>query len=256
MRLFDFVRREGRGLGVIGLFVFGLAVLLVSGSRWLNLPSLSYTAVANLIVAAVATTSLYIAWRELIRKTQPNITIDYDSQFRDDGTVELLSMDVINSGENVLTPTSAWYGMVKQVDDGLYFTNREIDFFDEGSLQTGDAVTIEIDDDVILFRLRQVNITDWRGNSDSIEDIERDRVNPILHSGIESDLHVPIQKLFDAVMNLKRGCGITISTDELHSLEVHELREKYDLNTEEIPIGRVGEESETSEAVEAEADVE
>lgn len=230
-KLFDFMKSEGQGLGIIGLVVFGLAILVVRGSRWLSMPSFSYTAVANLIVATVAVTSLYIAWRELIRKTRPNITIRYESEIQDNGEdYESLSMNVINSGENVLTPINAWYGLVGQMDDDFYFTNHEMGIFDERGLQSGEAAQLEIGSNVVLFRLKQVNIRDWKGSGVSIEDIDNDRVIQIGQGRVESDLQVKIQKIFEAILTVERGCGISVSPDEIRSSKVDELLEKYDLD--------------------------
>lgn len=232
-RLLDFVRSEGLGLGVVGLTIAGVAVVIVGVTRGWVFPPVSYADVGSLIVATVAVTSLYIAWRELVRKTEANVTVDYEFEYPDeDGVEERLVLKVINSGANVVTPVNAWYGMVRRMGDDYHFTNTRQSVFSEDVLQPGDTARVEIGDDVVLMELTRVNIRDWKGNGVSLEEFEIESVNRVHLADLESDIQVKIQKVFDTVMDISHQFGVRISSEELQTSDVTDLYEEYNLDGE------------------------
>lgn len=252
----DFIRSEGVGVGIIGVAVFGLALLIVGVSQWLNGPPITYTAVANLIVATVASASLYIAWRELVRKTQPNITVGYDFEpLEDDSTREQMQMEVVNSGENVLTPTTVEYGLVKKDGEQFYFTNWELGEFDDSGLQPGEVAQLDIGTDVVLFQLIRVHLLDWKGDGTTISDVSNDRVNRMWMYSEGRGNDIKIQKLFDAVLNVQHQLGSSIPIEDLQSSSVEELIEEHGL-TPGISVGRVADGDDETEVQEEGAGVE
>lgn len=89
-------------------------------------------------MAIVAVTSLYIAWRELVRKTEPNVTVHFDSKSPDDeGCRKQMVLKLTNSGANVITPINTWYGFVRRDGDSYYITNEDMSAFTEDGLRPG-----------------------------------------------------------------------------------------------------------------------
>jgi hypothetical protein len=226
-RLLDFLRTEGIGLGLIGIlvFVFGIGVVVLSQA--LGIPSFSYSDVANLIVAIVAVSSLYIAWRELVRKTEHNITVHFDYEFpKGDDVRERMFLKLTNSGTNIITPVNIWYSEVRREDDSYLFI-RDMLNFDEDGLSPGDTATIEIGDDVILMAVETVNIRDWKGSVQTIEEIKppMQRQIHLVDSGGKSE--VKLQKIFEKFLEYQRLNGLFISAEELRSSTTDEIFEKH-----------------------------
>lgn len=234
--LADFIRREGRGLAGIGLAVLATAIILVAVSRGGTLPPLSYGAAANLIIAIVAVTSLYIAWREFVRKTEPNVTIEFGTTYPDvEGIRNRMVLKATNSGANIITPINAWYGLVRKEASAYYLTNEDMCAFDEDALRPGDTAEATLDDDVVVMQLKNVNFRDWTGEGVSIDRFGRDRRQvrlDLVEPG--GDAQVKIQKLFDVVMDIPHHTGLRISEEEIQSSSVEELVEEYGLDRERI----------------------
>lgn len=85
----NFLKREWRVLIGVAVGLLVATVLVVGLSHGGSLPMVSYGDVANLTVAIVAVTSLYIAWRELVRKTEPNVTIQFDTEYPDQDGIKI-----------------------------------------------------------------------------------------------------------------------------------------------------------------------
>lgn len=232
----DFLRREGRALLSIALAVLGVAVMAVGISRGGTLPPLSYGDVGGLIVAFVAVSSLYIAWRELVRKTQPNVTIDFSTEYPDlDGIQERMLLKLTNSGANVITPINAWYGLVRKDGASYYLTNEDMCVFDDDGLSPGETAEAQIGEDIVLAQLKNVNIRDWTGSGVSLDKFGRDRRQIRTHL-VEShgDAEVRLQKLFDVLMERDIHQGIRVPYEELQSHSLDELIEEYGLDREGI----------------------
>lgn len=134
----DFLVEESRSLIGIAVLVLGIATFSVGVFSW-ALPVPTYADVANLIVAYVAVTSLYLAWRELIRKTRPSVTLDFAYEYPDsDDVQERMKLKLTNSGTNVITPTNVWYGYVKRISDEYSFNNTDMSIFQEDGLEPGE----------------------------------------------------------------------------------------------------------------------
>ncbi len=220
----DFLAEEVRSLIAIAIFVVGIAAISVSIFRR-ELPAPTYADVANLILAYVAVTSLYLAWRELIRKTRPSVTLDFAYEFPE----ERMILKLTNSGTNVVTPTNVWYGRVKRMGDKYSFTNTDMSIFQEDGLEPGETAEIVIGDDVAMLRVTNLNILDWRGEGVSISQFpvgETQNRSHVVASG--GRLQVKVQKLFDAVMESETQLGIKYSEEDLRSTDIKDVLTKAD----------------------------
>lgn len=220
----DFLNEECRSLAGIGVVVFGVATVSVGVLRQ-TLPVPTYTDVANLILAYVAVTSLYLAWRELIRNTRPRVTLDFAYQYPDDdGVQERMTLKLTNSGTNVVTPANVWYGYVERSDDRYYFSNTEMSNFDEDGLEPGETAEVEIGDDIAMLRVKNLNILDWRSQGVSISEFPSGKTQNRSHV-VESGgrLQVRVQKLFDAVMESDVQLGVKYSEEELRTSEIQDI---------------------------------
>jgi hypothetical protein len=220
----DFLGEEWRSLVGIGVVVLGVATVSVGVVRQ-SLPVPTYADVANLIIAYVAVTSLYLAWRELIRKTRPRVTLDFAYEYPDDDDVqERMTLKLTNSGTNVVTPANVWYGYVERSDDGYYFSNTEMSNFGEDGLEPGETAEVEIGDDIAMLRVKNLNILDWRGQGVSISEFPSGKTQNRSHV-VEPGgrLQVRVQKLFDAVMESDVQLGIKYSEDKLRTSEVQDI---------------------------------
>lgn len=225
----DFLAEEGRSLFAIALFVIGIAILSVGVFRR-GLPAPSYADVANLILAYVAVTSLYLAWRELIRKTRPSVTLDFSYEYpEEDDVQERMTLKLTNSGTNVVTPTNVWYGYVKRIGDEYAFNNTDMSIFQEDGLESGGTAEIEIGDDVAMLQVTNLNILDWRGEGVSISQFPvgatQNRSHVVASGG---DLQVKVQKLFDAVMESDTQLGIRYSEEDLRTTDIDDILAEAD----------------------------
>lgn len=226
-RLLDFLRTEGVGLGLIGILVFVFVISVVILSQALGIPSFSYSDVANLIVAFVAVSSLYIAWRELVRKTEHNITVHFDYEFPEEDDVrERMFLKLTNSGANIITPVNVWYKEVRRVDDSYLFT-RDALYFDEDGLSPGDTATIEIGDEVILMAVDTVNVRDWKGSVQTIEEIKPPIQRQVHLVGSGGRSEVKLQKIFEKFLEYQHLGSLRISNEELHSSTADEIIEEH-----------------------------
>lgn len=225
----DFLTEES--LPLIGICVTILGIVLASVfvvRRELPVPN--YTDVANIIVAYVALTSLYLAWRELIRKTRPSVTLDFAYDYPEEaGVKERMSLKLTNSGENVVIPVNVWYGYVKRSGDEYYFNNTDMSKFQEDGLQSGETAEVEVGDNVAMIQVTNLNFRDWKGEGVSISDFsigDTQNRSHIVESG--GDLQVKIQKMFHAVMESDIQLGIKYSEEELRTSEVNDILAQAD----------------------------
>lgn len=218
----EMMRQEGRGIGIIAIALFAISLAIVGMTKG-SIPGFSYGDVANLVVAIVAVSSLYIAWRELIRKTQPNVIIDFGTEYsEEDG--ERMVLKLTNSGANIINPLNTWYAVARLDGDGYFFSNNEMGVFEDDVLMPGETSEVVIGDEVVVMLPKSINIKDWTGSGVTLEDFDHDmkqiRLGPV---DAEGDVQVKIQKIFNIVMDLPYRCGITIPSDEILSSSVNEI---------------------------------
>lgn len=220
----DFLLEEARSLAGIAIVVLGIAFLSVWVFRE-SLPVPTYADVANLIVAYVALTSLYLAWRELIRKTRPSVTLDFTYEYPDENDVqERMTLKLTNSGTNVVTPTNVWYGYAKRFGDEYSFNNTEMSIFQEDGLEPGETAEIQIGDNVAMLRVTNLNILDWRGEGVSIGQFPiGDTQNRSHVVDAEGDLQIKVQRMFDAVMESDTQLAIRYSENDLRNSSVEDI---------------------------------
>lgn len=226
-RVVDFFLYEGRGLAAAGLVVLTLIVLVVGLTRNGNFPPVTYGDVANGVIAVVAVASLYIAWRELIRKTRPNITVHFDYEFpKEEAIKERMFLKLTNSGANVVTPISVWYAAIERDGDEYHFLRENIREFDQTGLQPGDTTQVEIGENIVMIQITHVGIRDWRGDGLVIEDLPQGNTRNRSHiANPEGDIQVRIQKLFSIAMDHPTVGGARFTEDELLSSTVDEIVE-------------------------------
>ncbi|WP_152415795.1 hypothetical protein [Halovivax asiaticus] len=222
--LLDFIFEEHRPLVGIAIILLGI-IAISAGVFRQGLPVPTYTDVANLIVAYVAITSLYLAWRELIRKTRPNVTLDFTYDYPDNDDVqEQMILKLTNSGTNVVTPSNVWYGYVKRSGNEYTFKNAEMSEFQEDGLEPGETAEIKIGNDIVMLRVTNLNIRDWRGEGVTISQFPiTDTQNRIHVVGKGEDIEVKVQKLFDEVMKSNIGLVRRFSKDRIQSSEVDKV---------------------------------
>ena len=222
----DFLKREWKVTVAITLIIGTFSVIIVGGSRGWDFPPPSYSDIADFAVAIVATTSLYIAWRELVRKTEPNVTIDFEieeSKIR--GVQEKLTLKLINPGANIITPVNVWFRCAQKTDSGYRFSNREHRAFPEDGLNPGNHAEVELGKDLIAIDLDNINIRDWKGKANSLTKFKIDA--PVRTSVVESnsDVDVKMQKLFDKLANIDHGYTIEIPKKEFQEEDIDKIIE-------------------------------
>lgn len=213
-----FLTKEWRGLLLAFSIVLGLAILSVVIGERIGL-SIGYSDFGSIVLATVALASLFIAWRELSRKTQPNTTIFFDFDRREDGT-QVANLKLTNSGANVLTPINVWYGAVWKTDLGEYFfTNTRHTAFQADGLQPGETAVEELGENLAMLQLKTVNIRDWKGEGVTLEDFNAYEY-PVKTEQMDQDIQVEIQRIFKAVMRIETQFGRPLTPDEIRQGEV------------------------------------
>lgn len=230
--ILDFLKQEGRVLVGVAVGLIVATIIVVGLSHGGSLPTVTYGDVANLTVAIVAVTSLYIAWRELLRKTEPNVTVHFDTENPDrDDIWNRMVMKLTNSGANVITPVNIVYGLARRDGEDYYLTNLAMSAFDEDGLRPGETAEVTISENVVVLQLKNVNFMDWTGEGVSLERFgphqNQVRLDPVEPGG---DAQVKIQKLFNVVMDVPHQCGLRVSAEELKSSSLDELINEYQLD--------------------------
>jgi len=209
----EFISKEGRTLAAIGIGLLLLVNFLVISSGNARIPPVTVSDVANLIIAIVATSSLYIAWRELIRKTHPNIAVDYDSSHSKGN--EGLGLSLTNSGASIVLPENAWYSYVSMENGDLHFSTHGHSVFHTESLTPGDTISANIEQQIVLLYLDRIYIRDWQGDSKAIENFEKSEIQRLYLVGTEGRTQVKVQKILRELESLDYDCSIRIPLDEI-----------------------------------------
>lgn len=235
-RIFEFLRREGPVLVSIGALVFVLAIGINEISRILGLTLFTYSDVADLILAIVAVTSLYIAWRELVRKVDPNVLVRFEYQYPDNNEVrEHMCLKLTNSGESVVTPFNSWYYIAERIKGGYTFSKDTVDFEDD-ALQSGETSQEVLGKDIVLLKLETINISDWRGDVVTIEEFPQDKQvrNHLMKGNSRND--VKLQKLFNDFVAHPYISSLKVDDEEI-------MNKKYETLTDELGLSDTDESS-------------
>lgn len=220
----EFIREEGRTIATAVIVVLLLANLTVGVAGYWSIPSVTLTGIANLILAIVATVSLYIAWREFGRKTMPKYAINYvRSEDREES--DRMGLQIVNTGASVIIPDVVWYSFVQKDEEGLLFSTSRQSFFEEVALEPGESATADIREDIVMFHIDFIYVRNWQGDSIKREEFRLQDYNRSELADIGGDTQVKVQRLFDRLLEADHVGGMYLKEEEFRETDFEELVE-------------------------------
>lgn len=234
--------REGRGKPGLRYLVVSLVaplviifLILLALNRvlfWVDsVPSVDFAisqpSLGTLFTAAVALTSLFLAWKKFLYRKQPFVTAKFDYEYEDGE--EAIHLKLINSGDSaVLTEPFRW-GFAEIEDGKIYIANRDHAAFEEDHLPPHKSASVELGRNLVVVRVPAIAIQGADGE-DHVISGPKDGRNTVRLQNIPDeyhDLQVDIQRLFDRVQQIEYRVGTSFDLARLGEETIDDLLEGY-----------------------------
>lgn len=222
-------------VGIIFLVVLLLLSILGAFISWFigNNIIFSYSSFPSYVLASVAVSSLYVAWREFWRKTNPKVTMHLSRDYAENSPA--VKVKLSNTGPIPVRPINIWYAVAKKDGDEIGFYSQEMSSFQDEILDVGEETEeLYLEKDAVVLQVKSLNIQYGQESGQSIDylDSGRGRVHNL--KLVENDSQVPVQKILDKIIEWDKGYGGKIKDSRLDSKTIEEFVEENLEYDEEI----------------------